>query len=198
MMLDHHNTDNESIQGIISMNLYSDDGLSSIDDLKLWDKFMLDFKGVFEVVEKDPDYFIGCEIEWDPETGVIQLDSSKYLREVIAKFDMVGAHPSPIPSPTGMKIYNEKWDGDEKFRNLYQEYCDCINYASLIRPELSYYTSQICHVMNMANEENLLVTLNFLKNALGSLDEKITFRPADANDPLGDFNYDLMSFTDSD
>jgi hypothetical protein len=52
--------------------------------------------------------------------------------------------------------------------------------------------------MNMANEENLLVTLNFLKNALGSLDEKITFRPADANDPLGDFNYDLMSFTDSD
>ena len=97
-----------------------------------------------------------------------------------------------------MKIYNEKWDGDEKFRNLYQEYCDCINCASLIRPELSYYTSQICHVMNMANEENLLVTLNFLKNALGSLDEKITFRPADANDPLGDFNYDLMSFTDSD
>ncbi len=83
----------------------------------------MDFKDAFDVVEKDPDYFLGCVIEWDPETGVIQLDASKYLREVIAKFDMVGTHPSPIPVPAGTKIYaNENWDGDEKFRNLYQQY----------------------------------------------------------------------------
>ena len=65
-----------------------------------------------------------------------KLDASKYLREVIAKFAMVGTHRSPIPAPAGMKIYaNESWDGDEKFRNLYQQYCGCINYAALIRPE---------------------------------------------------------------
>jgi hypothetical protein len=169
------------------------------DNSKLWDRFMLDFKSVFEVVEKDPDYFLGCAIEWDSETGVIQLDTSKYLRKVIAKFDMVGAHPSPIPAPTGMKIYaNENWDGDEKFRNLYQQYSGCINCAALIRPELSYYASQICRVMSLTNEETLRITQNILKYAFGSLDEKITFRPADANDPLGDFNYGLMVFSDSD
>jgi hypothetical protein len=199
LMLDRRDSHDVSMQGIILLNLYSDDGLASIDNSKLWDRFMLDFKSVFEVVEKDPDYFLGCAIEWDPETGVIQLDASKYLREVIAKFDMVGAHPSPIPAPAGMKIYaNENWDGDEKFRNLYQQYCGCINYAALIRPELSYYASQICRVMSMPNEENLRIAQNILKYALGSLDEKITFRPADANDPLGDFNYGLMAFTDSD
>jgi hypothetical protein len=124
LMLDRRDSHDVSMQGIILLNLYSDDGLASIDNSKLWDRFMLDFKSVFEVVEKDPDYFLGCAIEWDPETGVIQLDVSKYLREVIAKFDMVGAHPSPIPAPAGMKIYaNENWDGDEKFRNLYQQYC---------------------------------------------------------------------------
>ena len=105
LMLDRRDADDVSMQGIILLNLYSDDGLASIDNSKLWDKFMIDFKGAFEVVEKDPDYFLGCAIEWDPETGVIQLDASKYLREVIAKFDMVGAHPSPIPAPAGMKIY---------------------------------------------------------------------------------------------
>jgi hypothetical protein len=52
--------------------------------------------------------------------------------------------------------------------------------------------------MSMTNEENLRISQNILKYALGSLDEKITFRPADANDPLGDFNYGLMAFTDSD
>jgi hypothetical protein len=30
------------------------------------------------------------------------------------------------------------------------------------------------------------------------LDEKVTYRPTDASDPLGDFNYGLMGFTDSD
>ncbi len=98
-----------------------------------------------------------------------------------------------------MKIYaNENWDGDEKFRILYQQYCGCINYVVLIRPELSYYASQICRVMSMTNEENLLIAENILKYALGSLDENITFRPADVNDPLGDFNYGLMVFSDSD
>jgi hypothetical protein len=93
MMLDRRNADEESIQEIILLYLYSDDGLASIDNSTLWDKFMLDFMKAFDVVEKDPDYFLGCAIEWDPETGVIKLDASKYLREVIAKFDMVGAHP---------------------------------------------------------------------------------------------------------
>ena len=105
MMLDRRNADEESMQGIILLNLYSDDGLASIDKSTLWDKFMLDFQKAFDVVEKDPDYFLGCAIEGDPETGVIKLDASKYLREVIAKFDMVGAHPSPIPAPAGIKIY---------------------------------------------------------------------------------------------
>ena len=99
MMLDNRNATEESMQGIILLNLYSDDGLASIDNSALWDKFMLDFKKAFDVVEKDPDYFLGCAIEWDQETGVIKLDASKYLREVISKFDMVGAHPSPIPAP---------------------------------------------------------------------------------------------------
>ncbi len=50
----------------------------------------------------------------------------------------------------------------------------------------------------MSNEENLREAQNILKYELGSLDEKITYRPADPNDPLGDFNYGLMAFTDSD
>ena len=199
MMLDRRDSSDASMRGIILLNLYSDDGLASIDNSALWDRFMIDFKNAFDVVEKDPDYFLGCAVEWDPVTGIIQLDASKYLREVIAKFDLLGAHPSPIPAPAGTKIYaNENWDGDEKFRNLYQQYCGCINYAALIRPELSYYASQICRVMSMPNEENLRVAQNILRYAMGSLDEKITYRPADSNDPFGDYNYGLMVFTDSD
>jgi hypothetical protein len=57
MMLDRRNAVEESMQGIILLNLYSDDGLASIDNSTLWNKFMLDFKKAFDVVGKDPDYF---------------------------------------------------------------------------------------------------------------------------------------------
>jgi hypothetical protein len=77
MVLDRRDADEESRRGIILPNLYSDDGLASIDNSTLYDRFMLEFKRAFDVVEKDPDYFLGCAIEWDPETGVIQLDASK-------------------------------------------------------------------------------------------------------------------------
>jgi hypothetical protein len=60
MMLDRRNADEESMQGIILLNLYSDDGLASIDNSTLWDKFMLDFKKAFDVVEKDPDLCQGA------------------------------------------------------------------------------------------------------------------------------------------
>jgi hypothetical protein len=52
--------------------------------------------------------------------------------------------------------------------------------------------------MSMPNEENLRVAQNILKYALGYLDEKVTYRPTDASDLLGDFNHGLMAFTDSD
>jgi hypothetical protein len=47
LMLDRHDVDDVSMQGIILLNLYSDDGLASIDNSKLWDRFMLDFKDCF-------------------------------------------------------------------------------------------------------------------------------------------------------
>jgi hypothetical protein len=110
------------LQAELKKSLYarSPKGLMSVIQKEMGEKLG---SSPSDIWKKDPDYFLGCVIEWDSETGVIQLDNSKYLREVIAKFDMVGAHPSPIPAPAGMKIYvNENWDGDEKFRNLYQQY----------------------------------------------------------------------------
>ena len=108
--------------GIILFNLYSDNGLGSTDDSALQNSFMVNFKVAFNVLEKDLDYFLGCAIEWDPITGVIKLDPGKYLREIVAKYDMTDIHSSPIPLPAGRKIcMNEEWNGDENLRNLYQQ-----------------------------------------------------------------------------
>ena len=103
---------------------------------------MVDFKVEFNVLEKDPDYFLGCAIEWDPVTGVIKLDPGKYLREIVAKYDMIDIHSSPIPLPAGKKIHmNEEWNGDENLRNLYQQIAGSLNFEAQLRPELMFSVS---------------------------------------------------------
>jgi len=64
MMLDRRDLPGDAC-GIILLNLYSDNGLGSTDNSVLWNSFMVDFKVAFNVLEKDPDYFLGCSIEWD-------------------------------------------------------------------------------------------------------------------------------------
>jgi hypothetical protein len=202
MMMDRRNDSDARMRRIILLNLYSDDGLASIDNSMLWDKFMKDFKRDFLTLLRRIliTSRLGCAIHWDQETGIIELDASKYLREVVTKFDMIGAHPCPIPAPAGTKVYmNDEWSGDEDFRNLYQQYCRCINYAALMRPELAFYASQICRVMNCPTSENLALAQNILMHMIGSLDERLTFRPTDLKaDIHDDVNTEIMLFTDSD
>jgi len=198
MMLDRRNVPGDA-GGIILLNLYSDDGLGSTDNSKLWDSFMADFKADFQVLEKDPDYFLGCAIEWDPITSVIKLDPGKYLREIVAKYDMTDIHSSPIPMPAGKKVYmNEEWSNDENLRNLYQQIAGSLNYAAQLRPELMFSVSQLSRVMSCPTQENLALARQVIKYIIGSLDLKITYCPDDANDAMSETNNELMMFTDSD
>jgi len=61
-----------------------------------------------------------------------------------------------------------------------------------------YSVSQICEVMSCPNAENIAQARNVIKYMTGSMDKKLTFRPTDTSDPYGDYNYNLMMFSDSD
>jgi len=144
---------------------------------------MVDFKVAFNVLEKDPDYFLGCAIEWDPVTDVIKLDPGYYLREIVAKYDMTDIHSSPIPLPVERKIYmNEEWNGDENLRNLYQQIAGSLNYAAQLQSELMFSVSQLSRMMSCPTQENLSLARQVIKYIIGSLDLKITYRPDDPND----------------
>jgi len=200
MMLDRRDLPGDA-GGIVLLNLYSDDGLGSTDNSAPWDSFMVDFKVEFNVLEKDADNFLGCAIEWHPITSVIKLDPGKYLRDIVAKYDMMDIHSSPIPLPAGRKMYvNEERNSDENLRNLYQQIAGSLNYAAQLQPELmfSVQVSQLSRVTSCPTQENISLARQVIKYIIESLDMKITYHPDDPNDPLSEINNELMMFTDSD
>ncbi len=123
---------------------------------------MMGFKSKFDLEEKEPDYFLGCGITQDLETGKIQIDPSKYIRETITKYDMTEAVTSPLPIPAGTKIYMSREDKtdilDAKVTNLYQQMTGSIMYCSLLRPDLMYYASQLSKVMSRPTAEDMGLT----------------------------------------
>ena len=65
---------------------------------------MADIQSKFAVIKQDLDYFLRCGIDWDPITSIIKLDPGKYLGEILAKYDMLGAHSSAIPIQRALKF----------------------------------------------------------------------------------------------
>jgi len=120
--------------GIILLNVYSDDGLGATDNETLWQEFIQDFKSQFELEEKAPDCFLGASIVQD-DSGDIHLDSSKYVREMLAKYDMDRAVCSPLPMPASTIVYMPADDDDidDKRTNIFQQITGSILYCSLLR-----------------------------------------------------------------
>ena len=197
LMLDRR--DDPNCPGMILMNVYSDDGLASTSSESLWDKFMVDFKKNFDIEEKDPDYFLGAAIR-QTESGSIILDPSKYLREVAAKYDMSQAVTTSLPLPPGSKLYMNDSDDDECTHdetNLYQQMAGSVMYASLLRPSVMYYASQLGKVMSRPNHEHMRKARQVIQYLNSTADEVMTFRPAGC-DGWSEADVQLLAFSDSD
>ena len=193
--------DCKTCPGLILLNVYSDDGLGATSSDQLWDNFMTDFKSKFDLEEKEPDYFLGCGITQDLETGKIQLDPSKYIREMIAKYDMTEAVTSPLPMPAGTKIYMPQEDEtdilDAEATNLYQQMTGSIMYCSLLRPDLMYYASQLSKFMSRPTAMHMGLVRKVLQYLHGTYDNVITYRPVGC-DNFEEKDCSFLSFSDSD
>ena len=119
--------------GIIWLNIYSEDGLGTTDDETMWKEFTQDFKSKFELKEKASDYFLGAGIVQD-DSSAIHLGSSKYVREMLAKYNMDHAVYPPLPMPAGTIVYIPADDNDvDVLTNLFQQITRSILYCSLLR-----------------------------------------------------------------
>jgi len=105
-------------------------------------KFIQDFKSKFVLEKKVPEYYLGAGIVQD-DSGAIHLDSSKYVRKMLVKYDMDRAVCLPLPMPAGTIVYMpaDDDDVDDKCTNLFQQITGSILYCSLLRPELQFYAA---------------------------------------------------------
>ena len=110
-----------------------------------------------------PHYFLGIEII--PTTNGIFLSQHRYIRELLLRFDMEGAKPSPSPlSKTAMLQLNNGTTATDATE--YRRIIGGLQYLNLTRPDLSYSInklSQFMHKPTSLHLQHLKRVLRYIK-----------------------------------
>ena len=107
-----------------------------------------------------------------------------------------------LPMAPGSKLYMPQADDPECSKeqtnhNLYQQMAGSVMYASLLRPDLMYYASQLGKVMSRPSLEHLRLARMVIQYCNATAEEVITYRPHGC-DGWESNDLQLVAFSDSD
>uniref|UniRef100_A0A7M5XDS1 Reverse transcriptase Ty1/copia-type domain-containing protein n=1 Tax=Clytia hemisphaerica TaxID=252671 RepID=A0A7M5XDS1_9CNID len=141
---------------LIIIAVYVDDFTLASNDINLLEREKKNLAEKFDMVDQgEINYILGMRVRRDRQAGIIRIDQSAYLRNVLQRFGMDECRPISTPMETGKSF--EKLAPDEKPVNLksYQAAIGSLIYASIgTRPDLSYSVGVLSQYMSHPSEEH--------------------------------------------
>jgi len=90
-------------------------------------------------------FFLGMEVS--RVSNGLRLTQSKYVVDLLAKADLVGAKPVSSPLTSGSKF--SAYEGDPlPDATLYRQLVGALKYRTLTRPYITYAVNQVCQFMH--------------------------------------------------
>lgn len=113
------------------------------DSMDILTEFLNDLKEAFETKIKEPQFFIGFEIECDRERKMIKLHQRSYIEKLIKRFRMEDAKPSSILVDSSIKLSKEMCSYMKKKKrcgtNQYNELLGSLQFAAnMTRPDIVF------------------------------------------------------------
>lgn len=113
-----------------------------------------------------PHYFLGIEII--PTTSGILLSQHKHIRDILERFDMEGAKPSPTPLSATATL--QLHDGTPATNATeYRSILGALQYLNLTRPDISFSINKLAQFMHKPTTlhlQHLKRILRYLKNTI--------------------------------
>lgn len=172
--------------------VYVDDAICLGSTKELVLEFIESLKQELQLTSKPLSYFLGIQIEVNEE-GDVHLHQTKYVHEVLERFNM--ADCKPVSTPCDQSIYSIKSENrciQEEFRSL----VGSIMYLACgTRIDIAFVTAYLCRYLDKCTPEHMAIgkrVLRYLKScpSLGityksnSPEKTLVFSDADhASDP---------------
>jgi hypothetical protein len=133
-------------------------------------------------VEKQPKWLLHMKIEYDRDAGVLKLDQSTYLKEVLAKFDPEGHRTARMPLPDNAYLSpTDKSDLSDGNIHLYQAIVGSLMYAAThTRPDLSFAVGHLGKFLHCPSKVHLDAAFHVLWYVRGTLSYGLVYRSGGA------------------
>jgi hypothetical protein len=123
-------------------------------------------------VELEPKWLLHMHIDYNREAGVLKLDQSAYLKDVLNKFEPAGHRTArtPLPGSTYLQPADHS-DLDQQGIHLYQAIVGSLMYAAThTRPDLSFSVGHLGKFLHAPAQEHLDAAYHVLWYVRSTLD----------------------------
>lgn len=120
-------------------------------------------------------FFLGIEVQ--PHSNGMHLSQSKYIKDVLARANML--HSNPYPSPMVPNTALSRFDGDPcEDPHLYRSIVGALQYATLTRPDIAFAVNKVSQFMQSPMTLHWAAVKRILRYLKGSITHGIFLRPA--------------------
>lgn len=129
----------------------------------------------------------------DRSQGIIYIDQSKYIKEILEKFNMINSKCIDTPSDSNKRLKRgEATDPSFIDESIpYQQAVGSLMYLIQgTRPDLAYSVNNVCRYNMCYAKEHWIAVKSIMRYLRGTIDMKLAFKR--------NANHDIMAYTDAD
>lgn len=117
-------------------------------------------------------YCVGLRITRDRKNNVICVDQTKYIEELLEKFDMTNCNPIDTPSDPNQRLVKEELTSDFDPEKIpYQQAVGCILYLTQgTRPDIAFAINNVSRYNNCYTRTHWIAVkriVRYLKGTIG-------------------------------
>ena len=167
---------------IVIVAVYVDDLLILGNDSKMKNELKKELESRFKMKDLgELQYILGIRVTRDRKEGKLWLDQSKYLEEVLSKFNMANCNPTKTPLSPSEKLTKEMCPkSTNEVQNMenvpYQEAVGSLMYACQgTRPDLAYSLALLSRFNNNPGSAHWSAVKRVLRYIQGTKDFRLCF-----------------------
>lgn len=166
---------------ILIVAVYVDDLMIFSNNLRMKNELKTELSSKFKMKDiGEAKSILGMRVTRN--NGSISIDQSKYIQEILEKFNMDDCNPISTPSDVNQKLSKEMCPKDDRAREEmanvpYQETVGSILFAAQItRPDIQYAVGAVSRYNNNPGPAHWKAVKRILRYLKGTINFKLTFR----------------------
>jgi hypothetical protein len=135
--------------------------------------------------------FLGLTIVRNRHRRTLTINQSKYIEDVLKRFNMTDCNPTSTPLPAGIILEKSTEEANESYRTRYQQIIGSLMYAAIgSRPDISFAVMRLAQYSSNPSSQHMSCAFHVLKYLRGTQRKALCYHGHDEDQ--------LYAYSDSD